>query len=42
MKDLNYGKSYQFVHDTKKEITNIECLLDMTKVFRDSTYISQA
>ena len=26
MKDLNYGKGYQFAHDTKEKITNMECL----------------
>ena len=26
MKDLNYGKGYQYAHDTKDKLTNMECL----------------
>ena len=26
MKDLNYGKGYQFAHDTKEKLTAMECL----------------
>ena len=26
MKDLNYGKGYQYAHDTKEKLTNMECL----------------
>lgn len=26
MKDLNYGKGYQFAHDTKEKLTPMECL----------------
>lgn len=26
MKELNYGKGYQFAHDTKNKLTNMECL----------------
>ncbi len=26
MKDLNYGKGYQFAHDTKDKLTTMECL----------------
>ena len=26
MKDLNYGKGYQYAHDSKEKITTIECL----------------
>ena len=26
MKDLNYGKGYQFAHDTKEKLTTMECL----------------
>ena len=26
MKDLGYGKGYQYAHDTKDKITNMECL----------------
>ena len=27
MKDLNYGKGYQYAHDTKEKLTNMQCLL---------------
>ena len=26
MKELNYGKGYQFAHDTKEKLTNMQCL----------------
>ena len=26
MKDLGYGKGYQYAHDTKDKLTNMECL----------------
>ena len=26
MKNLNYGKGYQYAHDTKEKLTNMECL----------------
>ncbi|MBR3230190.1 MAG: replication-associated recombination protein A [Bacilli bacterium] len=26
MKELNYGKGYQYAHDTKEKLTNMECL----------------
>ena len=28
MKDLDYGKGYQYAHDTKERITNMQCLPD--------------
>lgn len=28
MKDLNYGKGYQYAHDTKEKLTNMQCLPD--------------
>ena len=28
MKDLNYGKGYQYAHDTKDKLTNMHCLPD--------------
>ena len=28
MKDLGYGKGYQYAHDTKEKITNMQCLPD--------------
>ncbi len=28
MKELNYGKGYQYAHDTKEKITNMQCLPD--------------
>ena len=28
MKELNYGKGYQYVHDTKDKLTNMQCLPD--------------
>ncbi|MBQ9890827.1 MAG: replication-associated recombination protein A [Firmicutes bacterium] len=28
MKDLGYGKGYQYAHDTKEKITNLQCLPD--------------
>ena len=28
MKDLNYGKGYQYAHDTKEKITAMQCLPD--------------
>lgn len=26
MKELNYGKGYQFAHDSKDKLTSMECL----------------
>ena len=31
MKDLNYGKGYQFAHDTKEKLTTMECLPPLLK-----------
>ena len=31
MKDLNYGKGYQYAHDTKDKLTNMQCLPDSLK-----------
>ena len=31
MKDLNYGKGYQFAHDTKEKLTTMECLPESLK-----------
>lgn len=28
MKDLNYGKGYQYAHDTKEKLTSMQCLPD--------------
>ncbi len=28
MKDLDYGKGYQYAHDTKEKLTNMQCLPD--------------
>ena len=28
MKELNYGKGYQFAHDTEEKLTNMQCLPD--------------
>ncbi len=28
MRDLNYGKGYQYAHDTKEKLTNMQCLPD--------------
>ena len=28
MKDLNYGKGYQYAHDTQEKLTNMQCLPD--------------
>ena len=28
MKDLNYGKGYQYAHDTAQKLTNMQCLPD--------------
>ena len=28
MKDLGYGKDYQYAHDTEKKVTNMQCLPD--------------
>ena len=28
MKELNYGKGYQYAHDTKEKLTNMQCLPD--------------
>ena len=35
MKELNYGKGYQYAHDTKDKLTNMQCLPDSLK---DRTY----
>lgn len=35
MRDLNYGKGYQYAHDTKDKLTNMQCLPDSLK---DRTY----
>ena len=26
MKELNYGKGYQYAHDTKEKLTSMQCL----------------
>ena len=26
MKDLNYGKNYQYAHDSENRLTNMDCL----------------
>ena len=31
MKDLNYGKGYQFAHDAAEKLTNMQCLPDSLK-----------
>lgn len=31
MKDLNYGKGYQYAHDTRDKLTNMQCLPDSLK-----------
>lgn len=31
MKDLNYGKGYQYAHDTAEKLTNMQCLPDSLK-----------
>ena len=31
MKDLNYGKNYQYAHDTQDKLTNMQCLPDSLK-----------
>ena len=31
MRDLNYGKGYQYAHDTKDKLTNMQCLPDSLK-----------
>ena len=28
MKELDYGKGYQYAHDTEEKITNMQCLPD--------------
>ena len=28
MKDLNYGKGYQYAHDTKEKMARMQCLPD--------------
>ena len=28
MKELNYGKDYQYAHDSKDKLTNMQCLPD--------------
>lgn len=35
MKDLNYGKDYQFAHHTEEKLTNMHCLPDS---LLDKTY----
>jgi putative ATPase len=37
MKQLNYGKGYQYAHDTKDKLTNMQCLPDSLK---DKIYYS--
>ena len=31
MKELNYGKDYQYAHNTKEKLTNMQCLPDSLK-----------
>ena len=31
MKDLNYGKGYQYAHDKKDKLTKMQCLPDSLK-----------
>ena len=31
MKELNYGKGYQYAHDTKEKLTSMQCLPDSLK-----------
>ncbi|MBQ1855707.1 MAG: replication-associated recombination protein A, partial [Anaerovibrio sp.] len=31
MKELDYGKDYQYAHDTREKITNMECLPESLK-----------
>lgn len=31
MKELHYGDGYQYAHDTKEKITNMQCLPDSLK-----------
>lgn len=31
MKDLDYGKGYQYAHDTEDKLTNMQCLPDLLK-----------
>ena len=31
MKELNYGKGYQYAHDTQEKLTNMQCLPDSLK-----------
>ena len=31
MKDLNYGKGYQYAHDSKYKLTNMECMPESLK-----------
>lgn len=31
MKELNYGKGYQYAHDTEEKLTNMQCLPDSLK-----------
>lgn len=35
MKDLNYGKDYEYAHDTEEKLTRMQCLPDSLK---DRTY----
>ena len=35
MKDLNYGKDYEYAHDTEEKLTRMQCLPDRLK---DRTY----
>lgn len=35
MQDLNYGKGYQYAHDTEEKLTNMQCLPD---ALRGTTY----
>ena len=29
MKELDYGKGYQYAHDTEEKLTNMQCLPDL-------------
>ena len=39
MKDLDYGKGYQYAHDTQDKLTNMQCLPDslLDRVYYDPT-----
>jgi putative ATPase len=45
MKDLNYGKGYQYAHDTEDKLTNMQCMPDNLldrKYYRPTTQGSEA